>query len=137
MKHNNLLARVVVNTVRQLVSDSLKARHLIITTFAHAQTFDCCILWEWGLFCGYTASAVSFSNAWGGGNRRESHISPLPAYMGVLLSPSPTTLNPSTSISYTVKLSNLVSKACWSDAPTVTMNELVTVVCSRDTSTGL
>ena len=67
---------MVVNTVRQLVSDSLKARHLIITTFAHAQTFDCCILWEWGLFCGYTASAVSFSNAWGGSNRRESRISP-------------------------------------------------------------
>ena len=29
------------NTVRQRGSNCLKARHLIITTFAHAQTFGC------------------------------------------------------------------------------------------------
>ena len=39
LKHRVLLACVVVVTlVRQLCSDGLKARHLVITTFAHAET---------------------------------------------------------------------------------------------------
>lgn len=40
-KYYVLLACVIVcRRVEQLGSDSLEARHLVITTFAHAQTID-------------------------------------------------------------------------------------------------
>ena len=37
---NCLVSLLVVTCVRQLCSDSLKARYLVVAIFAHAQTFD-------------------------------------------------------------------------------------------------
>ena len=37
------LVRLFVTRVRNLGSDSQKTRHLLITAFAYAQTFDSCV----------------------------------------------------------------------------------------------
>lgn len=44
------LVQLFVTRARQLDCESLKTRHLVITTFTHAQTFDCCDQSMWAFF---------------------------------------------------------------------------------------
>ena len=43
LRQTSLTCVIVVTLLRKLGSDRLTARHLVITMFAHAQGFHCCI----------------------------------------------------------------------------------------------